>query len=316
MLGLGRAVAAFALVAIAAVGTMGIAVGCGSSEPKSGFTPGGGNDASMGGGSDGSSPDDGGSSSGHDGPGFGTTDSPAGGGDGGDACAANLTGRLRDFVNKPGFTPSSALDPDFENAIGDDRGIVQTDLGPTGKPVYAHSGSNTATTHGQMLFDYWYRDTPGINMPYDYTIMLTPLGDGGTSTFDDQEFFPLDGRGWNDEYAGDDGNMHNFSFTFELHTTFEYTGGEVFTFIGDDDVFVFIAKKLVVDLGGVHGAETKAISLDTLVTDDSAATPVSLTKGTTYPLDIFYNERHTVSSHFRMDTSIVFNNCMPIIIPQ
>jgi len=27
-------------------------------------------------------------------------------------CTPNLTGRLRDFVNKPGFTPSTALDDD------------------------------------------------------------------------------------------------------------------------------------------------------------------------------------------------------------
>ncbi len=33
-----------------------------------------------------------------------TSSSP---GDGG-PCAPNLTGRLRDFVNKPGFTPASA----------------------------------------------------------------------------------------------------------------------------------------------------------------------------------------------------------------
>jgi fibro-slime domain-containing protein len=231
-------------------------------------------------------------------------------------CSANLTGRLRDFVNKPGFTPTSALDDDFENAIGDDRGIVAVDLGADSKPVYANPSGTTPTTHGQTQFDWWYRDTTGKNIPFDYTIALSPLGDAGISSFDNQEFFPLDGRGWNDEYVADDGNMHNFSFTFELHTTFEYVGGEVFTFIGDDDVFVFINKKLVVDLGGVHGAETKAITLDTLVTDTAAATPVSLTKGTTYPLDIFYNERHTVASHFRMDTSIVFNNCAPIILPQ
>jgi fibro-slime domain-containing protein len=236
-------------------------------------------------------------------------------GTGGD-CSANLTGRLRDFVNKPGFTPASALDDDFENATGDDRGIVATDLGPTGKPVYANPNGTTPTTHGQTQFDWWYRDTPGKNQPFDYTIVLSPVGDGGISSFDDQEFFPLDGRGWDDEYVADDGMMHNFSFTFELHTTFEYVGGEVFTFIGDDDVFVFIDNKLVVDLGGVHVAETKAITLDALVTDDAAATPVPLTKGTTYPLDIFYNERHTVASHFRMDTSITFNNCNPIIIPQ
>jgi fibro-slime domain-containing protein len=231
------------------------------------------------------------------------------------ACAPNLTGRLRDFVNKPGFTPASALDDDFENEVGDDRGIVLTDLGSDQKPVYAHGSGSTATTHGQTQFDWWYRDTPGKNLPFAFTIPLT-AGDGGVQSYDNQEFFPLDGRGWDDEYTADDGMQHNFSFTFELHTTFGYKGGETFTFIGDDDVFVFINSKLVVDLGGVHTAETKAITLDSLVTDDASQTPVPLTVGTTYPLDVFYNERHTVASHFRMETSIGFNNCAPIVIPQ
>jgi fibro-slime domain-containing protein len=304
---------AFAFVAGATLAAVSLAVGCGAS---SGSSPGG-----TGGSQSGSSSSSSNSNSGSGSGGGGGTiviNSDGGslgqdGGASGDACAPNLTGRLRDFVNKPGFTPASALDDDFENAEGDDRGIVATDLDPTSKPVYAHPGGTTPTTHGQTQFDWWYRDTPGTNMPYDYTIVLTPIG-GGISSFDNQEFFPLDGRGWNDEYVADDGNMHNFSFTFELHTTFEYMGGETFTFTGDDDVFVFINNKLVVDLGGVHGAETKAIVLDTLVTDDTAMTTVPLTKGTTYPLDIFYNERHTVSSHFRMDTSIAFNNCNPIII--
>jgi fibro-slime domain-containing protein len=239
--------------------------------------------------------------------------SSSGGGDSG-PCSPNLTGRLRDFVNKPGFTPASALDEDFENEEGDDRGIVPTDLGADLKPVYAHGTASTATTHGQALFDLWYRDTPGTNIPYAYDLPLT--SDGGIETFDNQEFFPLDGRGWNDEYVADDGNLHNFSFTFELHTTFGYRGGETFTFTGDDDVFVFINGKLVVDLGGVHSAETKSIQLDHLVTDDASQTPVPLTAGSTYPFDIFYNERHTVASHFRMDTSIGFNNCTPIVVPK
>ena len=233
-------------------------------------------------------------------------------GTGGD-CSPNLTGRLRDFVNKPGFTPASALDDDFENANGDDRGIVATDLGADQKPVYANASGATPTTHGKTQFDWWYRDTPGKNQAFDYQITLTGPP-GGVQTFNDQEFFPLDGRGWNDEYTADDGKQHNFSFTFELHTTFEYMGGEVFTFTGDDDVFVFIDKKLVVDLGGVHVAETKSVQLDALKTDDAQKSPVTLAKGTTYGLDIFYNERHTVASHFRMDTSIAFNNCNPIII--
>jgi fibro-slime domain-containing protein len=228
-------------------------------------------------------------------------------------CTPNLKARLRDFVNLPGFSPSSARDDDFENLSGDDRGIVATDLGADLKPVYANPSSTTPTTHGKARFDLWYRDTPGTNISFDFPIVLTP-GAGGISTYDNQEFFPLDGKGWNDEYVGDDGKLHNFSFTFELHTTFEYNGGEVFTFIGDDDVFVFVANKLVVDLGGVHYPETKTLHLGSLTTDDGPKAPVPLVVGTTYPLDIFYNERHSLGSHFRMDTSISFNNCAPILV--
>lgn len=255
----------------------------------------------------------GGDGNGGDATGFDVGETGAGDDAGTGDCAPNLTGRLRDFVNKPGFTPASALDDDFENALGDDRGIVATDLGADMKPVYKNAGGSTSTTHGKTKFDWWYRDTADKNIPFDYTIVLTGPS-GGVQTFNDPLFFPLDGRGWNDMYTAEDGKEHNFSFTFELHTTFGYHGGETFTFIGDDDVFVFVAKKLVVDLGGVHGAETKAITLDTLRTDDGSGTPVPLTKGTTYPLDIFYNERHTVASHFRMDTTIAFNNCKPIIV--
>jgi fibro-slime domain-containing protein len=301
----------FALLAGVTLAAVPLAAGCSASKGSVSFGMGGS------GGTGGSNSSSSGTGTGTGGSLFTTTgDGGSLGPDGGgaDACSPNLTGRLRDFVNKPGFMPTSALDNDFENVIGDDRGIVATDLGAQSKPVYAHPGGTTLTTHGQTQFDWWYRDTAGKNIPYDYAIVLTPIG-GGISSFNNQEFFPLDGKGWDDEYIGDDGMMHNFSFTFELHTTFEYMGGETFTFVGDDDVFVFIDNKLVVDLGGVHGAETKAIMIDTLVTDDAAMTPVPLAVGTTYPLDIFYNERHTVSSHFRMDTSIVFNNCNPIM-PQ
>ena len=36
----------------------------------------------------------------------------------------------------------------------------------------------------------------------------------------------------------------------------------------------------------------------------------------TYPLDLFHAERHTNASHFRVETSIQFTNCDPIIIPS
>jgi len=187
--------------------------------------------------------------------------------------------------------------PDFEKTIGDDRGLVQTQLGGDDKPVYAPAGA-TPTVSGAASFDQWYRDTAGINMPFEQPLPLTE-NPPGTFTFDNQTFFPLDGMGWpNQEVDG-----HNFHFTTEIHGTFAYHGGEQFEFTGDDDVFVFVNKRLALDLGGVHGAETAAIDFDA-----SAAT-LGIAIGGTYHFDIFHAERHTVESHFRMSTTI---DCLAI----
>jgi fibro-slime domain-containing protein len=131
---------------------------------------------------------------------------------------------------------------------------------------------------------------PGVNQRFLHDIVLTKQSSGIYSYFSDA-FFPLDGRGF-----GNEGNTNNFHFTFEVETRFTYNGGETFTFSGDDDVFVFINGSMALDLGGTHPIATGTISLDTL----------GLTVGQSYPLKLFFAERHTNKSNFRIDTTIEF----------
>lgn len=230
--------------------------------------------AACGGNSDGNGNGDGGN-----GDGGGSGD----GGGGGDAGqCGTLSAIVRDF---------RAAHPDFEGTLGNDRGLVRPDLGGDGKPVYAPAGATT-TVSGQASFDQWYRDVAGVNMAFVEPLPLTE-NPPGTYTFDDSTFFPLDGKGFGEEVMG-----HNFHFTTEVHGTFVYKGGEIFSFTGDDDVFVFVNGKLALDLGGVHGPQMATIDFD------AQAGGLGIQTGRTYPLDVFHAERHTVESNFRMVTTI------------
>jgi fibro-slime domain-containing protein len=181
----------------------------------------------------------------------------------------------------------------FEGAtLGDDRGLVLPTLGSDGTPTFAPSGA-TATVASPSSFATWYHDVPDVNLRFEQPILLVETSPG-LYVFDDSEFFPLDGLGWpNEEVVG-----HNFHFTTEIHGTFQYRGGEKFTFRGDDDVFVFVNRRLALDLGGVHGPEEKVIDFD------AQAAALGIVVGQVASLDVFHAERHTSMSTFHIETSI------------
>jgi fibro-slime domain-containing protein len=72
----------------------------------------------------------------------------------------------------------------------------------------------------------------------------------------------------------------------------------VFRFTGDDDMWVFVNRRLAIDLGGLHTPRSASVELD------SIALGHGLVVGETYPLHFFFAERHTIESNFTIHTSI------------
>lgn len=183
--------------------------------------------------------------------------------------------------------------PDFEDYAGNAayKGIVEQNLGADMKPVYAHPGP-TPQTSGPDAFKQWYNDTPNVNQTIPIQLTLTEIMPG-IFQYSNQAFFPLDNLGF-----GNQGQNHNFAFTTEIHTLFVYNGGEVFTFTGDDDLWMFINGKLALDIGGLHPPVTDSIMLD------AQAAALGIAPGNVYTMDIFHAERHSDGSNFRIDTTI------------
>lgn len=200
-----------------------------------------------------------------------------------EACR-KLAALVRDF---------NSSHPDFEKYTSDFeyKRLVADSLGSDNKPVYLPAGRTPATT-GPAEFAQWYRATAGVNIEVPVELRLIEESKG-LYVYDSDAFFPVDGMGFNEVTRG-----HNFLFTTEIHTSFTYNGGEKFTFTGDDDLWLFINRKLAIDLGGTHPELKGEIDLD------SEFARFGLELGKSYPMDIFHAERHTPGSNFRLETSI------------
>ena len=203
--------------------------------------------------------------------------------------------------------------PDFQQYNGSESGIVQSLLNSAGKPAHvsANKARTTNTPGGVDYFSFWYLDNPSYNRTAVKSLTFTKLGTGEYQ-YNNPNFFPLDGEGFGNYTGGTDPNgmQRNFHFTSEVRYWFEYTGAERFDFTGDDDVWVFVNKRLAVDLGGVHGAMTGNIVFDAMgrgqVCDllnsctSRRTVDFAMTVGQVYEIAVFQAERHTTRSNYRL----------------
>ena len=70
-------------------------------------------------------------------------------------------------------------------------------------------------------------------------------------------------------------------------------------------MWVFINRRLAINLGGLHTPESASLSLDEHIDD------LELVQDEIYPINIFFAERHTVESNFTLETSVADQGTCP-----
>ena len=135
-----------------------------------------------------------------------------------------------------------------------------------------------------------FTDVPGRNMSAPHPITLSRDG-AGVYTYVTEEFHPID-----DRLFGNQGDGHNHYFTYSLSAKFVYKAGwqQFVQFSGGDGAWLYIDDQLAIDLGGVRTGVDQYVSLDRL----------GLTDGQTYSMRLFYAQRDSMSSAFRLRTTL------------
>jgi fibro-slime domain-containing protein len=228
------------------------------------------------------------------------------------------------------FHNPSDFEPDGNGCDGACKGVVEGDLDKDGKPVYTAITAPGVTIESKATFAEWYRSTAGVNHATASKLALwkskgsyvNRYGANGEQWQPDVDgnplFFPVDGDSFTpaselaaaqvpafydpdlpyDVDQNGKQRLHNFSFTSEVRYWFKYESGNTYQldFVGDDDVWVFINKKLAVDLGGLHSPASGSITLDTT----TASKLGNLKSGNVYEVAVFQAERHTTASSYKL----------------
>ncbi|XP_019635900.1 PREDICTED: uncharacterized protein LOC109478676 [Branchiostoma belcheri] len=128
-----------------------------------------------------------------------------------------------------------------------------TRQGELGEPIYVNSPFGAflalSDTPATDSISQWFASVPNVNYVRQATLRLDKQNATDTYRYYSDSFFPMDGLGYRSEQQRDCNNiLHNFGFTLAIRVAITYTGNEIITVGGGDELWLFVDKQKVVDL--------------------------------------------------------------------
>ena len=159
---------------------------------------------------------------------------------------------------------------------------------------------------GQKDMTRWFSKVEGKSMNFLGNMKMDYKANKAEFSFYQREFYPLDEVEFSKgDYVNTNGHNHLFTMNFAVPFTPLLTGGEAFSITADDDTFVYLGDKLVIDMGGIHGAETGRFMItadgevyNAVGNEEFAYSGINVEKDTGSVVRIFHADRDSAESVF------------------
>ena len=190
-----------------------------------------------------------------------------------------------------------------------EQGLVEFELDENYLPVAM--GTGKLIPNRGLDTERWFKAVEGKSESYAGTLKMQYVAKGAEFIFEAEEFYPLDTVEFSKgDKVNIDGHNHLFTMDFAVPFTVLGSGAEEFEVIADDDTFVFVGDRLVLDMGGIHDAATGKFVIHEngeiyvgVDSEDLAYSGVKVGKNDGSIVRIFHADRDAADSTFNVKFS-------------